>query len=118
MTLMSVAAPGHVGTLVRGWRERRRMSQLDLASEANVSTRHLSFIETGRARPSPSMLLRISEFLEVPLRERNALLLAAGYAPSFSEHDLGEVPMSVVNDAINQVLEGHAPFPAAVVDQH
>jgi transcriptional regulator with XRE-family HTH domain len=107
-----------VGLLVRRWRERRRLSQLQLANEAGVSSRHLSFIETGRSQPSPSMILRLSEFLEVPLRERNTWLLAAGFAPTYSENDLSEVSMSAVSTAINQVLGAHEPFPSAVVDQH
>lgn len=107
-----------VGLLVRRWRERRRLSQLQLANEAGVSSRHLSFIETGRSQPSPSMIVRLSEFLEVPLRERNAWLLAAGYAPAYPETDLSEVSMSAVSTAINQVLSAHEPFPTAVVDQH
>jgi len=107
-----------VGRLVRRWRERRRLSQLQLANETGVSSRHLSFIETGRSQPSPSMIMRLSEFLEVPLRDRNTLLLAAGYAPTFTENDLSEVSMSAVSSAINQVLDAHEPYPAAVVDQH
>jgi transcriptional regulator with XRE-family HTH domain len=107
-----------VGHLVRRWRERRRLSQLQLANDAGVSSRHLSFIETGKAQPSASMILRLSEFLDVPLRDRNTLLLAAGFAPTFTESDLSEVSMAAVSAAVNQVLDAHDPFPAAVVDQH
>lgn len=108
----------HVGTLLRGWRERRRLTQLDLALAAEVSTRHLSYVETGRSRPTSSMILHLSDRLEVPLRERNAMLLAAGFAPAFPEHELNAPPMAAVNYAINSVLEGHLPYPAVVVDRH
>jgi transcriptional regulator with XRE-family HTH domain len=107
-----------VGALLRTWRERRRLSQLDLALAANVSTRHLSYVENGRSRPTSSMILNLSDRLDVPLRERNTLLLAGGYAPAFPEHELGSPPMSAVNAAINSVLEGHLPYPAVVVDRH
>jgi transcriptional regulator with XRE-family HTH domain len=110
--------PVQVGKLLRTWRERRRLSQLDLSLQADVSTRHLSYVETGRSRPTSSMILHLSERLEIPLRERNALLLAGGYAPAFAESALDSPPMSAVNDAINAVLEGHSPYPAVVVDRH
>jgi transcriptional regulator with XRE-family HTH domain len=110
--------PSGVGTLLRSWRERRRLSQLDLSLQADVSTRHLSYVETGRSRPTSSMILHLSDQLEIPLRERNALLLAAGYAPAYPEYALSAPPMSAVNDAINSVLEGHWPYPAVVVDRH
>ena len=99
---MSSAPP--VGVLLRDWRQRRRLSQLDLALEAGVSTRHLSFVETGRARPSPEMVLHLADELEVPLRERNRLLLAAGYAPVYEERALDEPEMQPVHDAIQLVL--------------
>jgi transcriptional regulator with XRE-family HTH domain len=106
-----------VGPLLREWRERRRMSQLELALEAGVSTRHVSFVETGRSRPSVEMVLHLAEQLDVPLRDRDAMLLAAGYAPAFGERDLEAPEMSPVREAIELVLEGHEPYPAAVVDR-
>ena len=107
-----------VGQLLRGWRERRRLTQLSLSLQAEVSARHLSFIETGRSKPTSEMILRLSEQLEVPLRERNALLLAAGYAPAYPEHGLDDPSLDAVRDALRQVLEGHSPHPAVVVDKH
>jgi transcriptional regulator with XRE-family HTH domain len=104
--------------MLRDWRRRRRFSQLDLALEAGVSARHLSFIETGRARPSAEMVLRLAEELDVPLRDRNALLLAAGFAPAYGQHDLREPEMGPVRDALDRVLTAHEPFPALVVDRH
>jgi len=110
------AAPG-VGPLLRDWRMRRRLSQLDLALEAGVSARHVSFVETGRARPSAEMVLQLAEHLDVPLRERNQMLLAAGYAPRYGERDLDDPEMQPVRAAIQRVLDAHAPFPAVVVDR-
>jgi transcriptional regulator with XRE-family HTH domain len=107
-----------VGPLLKEWRVRRRMSQLDLALEAGVSTRHVSFVETGRAKPSAEMVLHLAEQLEVPLRDRDALLLAAGYAPAFGARDLEAPEMAPVREAIELVLRGHEPYPAAVVDRH
>ena len=104
-----------VGPLLKTWRTKRRLSQLDLALEAGVSTRHLSFLETGRSRPSEQMVLHLAEQLEIPLRERNRLLLAAGYAPVFSERPLQE--LGPIKDALDQLLESHEPFPAIVVDR-
>src|SRR5215213_10129179 len=106
-----------VGELLRQWRERRRRSQLDLALDAEVSTRHLSFVETGRSAPSREMVLRLAEQLELPLRERNRLLLAAGYAPVYSESSLDADQMTAVRAALRQVLAGHEPYPALVVDR-
>jgi transcriptional regulator with XRE-family HTH domain len=97
-----------VGELLRPWRQRRRLSQLALALEAEISTRHLSFIETGRSRPSREMILRLAEQLDVPLRERNQLLLAAGYAPVYAETALDSPSMTAVRAAVRQVLAGHA----------
>src|SRR5689334_2515372 len=115
---MSVASPTRgVGDLLRDWRQRRRLSQLDLAVEAEVSTRHLSFVETGRSRPSRELVLHLAEHLDVPLRERNALLLAAGYAPIYGETPLDSAEMTPVRDAVNKILAGHEPFPAVVVDR-
>jgi transcriptional regulator with XRE-family HTH domain len=105
-----------IGPLLRDWRVRRRMSQLDLALEAGVSPRHVSFVETGRARPSAEMVLHLAEQLDVPLRERDALLLAAGHAPAFGRRDLDAPEMAPVREAIDLVLAGHEPYPAAVVD--
>jgi transcriptional regulator with XRE-family HTH domain len=107
-----------VGSLLREWRERRRLSQLGLAVDAGVSARHVSFVENGRARPSPEMVLHLAERLEVPLRERNQLLLSAGYAPVYGQRTLDDAEMKPVREAIGQVLGGHEPFPALVVDQH
>ena len=110
-------APNTAGTLLREWRQRRRLSQLDVASRSAVSARHLSFIENGRARPSREMVLHLAQRLDVPLRERNRLLLAAGYAPGFSEHALDERDMAPVRAAIDRLLQAHEPYPALVVDR-
>jgi transcriptional regulator with XRE-family HTH domain len=107
-----------IGTMLRDWRERRRMSQLDLALEAGVSARHVSFVETGRSRPSAEMVLQLAEQLDVPLRDRNALLMAAGYAPAYAQRDLDEEAMGPVRDAIDRLLSGHEPYPAVVIDRH
>jgi len=106
------------GSLIREWRTRRRMSQLDLAMEAEISQRHLSFVESGRAMPSRDMVLRLSEQLAVPLRQRNQILLAAGFAPSFSERKLSDPDLAPAMDAVKLVLKGHEPFPALAVDRH
>jgi transcriptional regulator with XRE-family HTH domain len=107
-----------IGDLLREWRERRRLSQLALALDAEVSTRHLSFLETGRARPSREMILRLTERLEVPLRERNTMLLAAGFAPAYPERDLDDPALVVARAAVDRVLAGHEPFPALAVDRY
>ena len=107
----------HAGDLLREWRQRRRLSQLDLAIAANVSSRHLSFVETGRSRPSSEMILHLAEQLDVPLRDRNALLLAGGYAPAFGERGLAEPELKAVRDALRKVLAGHEPYPAVVVNR-
>jgi transcriptional regulator with XRE-family HTH domain len=106
-----------VGTMLRDWRQRRRLSQLDLALEAGVSTRHLSFVETGRSRPSPDMVLHLAEQLQVPLRDRNQLLLAAGYAPQYAARSLDDPELSPIRDALGHVLAGHEPYPAMAVDR-
>jgi transcriptional regulator with XRE-family HTH domain len=116
--MSQVADRPRIGSLLRDWRTRRRMSQQDLALEAGVSTRHLSFVETGRSRPSAEMVIQLAEHLEVPLRDRNALLLAAGFAPAYAQRDLDEPEMGPVRDAIDRVLRGHEPYPAVVVDRH
>ena len=107
-----------VGNLLRKWRERRRLSQLDLACEAEISTRHLSFLETGRSQPSREMVLRLAEQLDVPLRERNALLVAAGYAPAFPERPLDDPALQSARKAVDLVLAGHEPYPALAIDRH
>src|SRR4051794_20762572 len=116
MTTDVMARPP-VGTLLRDWRQRRRLSQLDLALEAGVSARHLSFVETGRSKPSAQMLLHLADELDVPLRDRNQLLLAAGYAPAYGERPLDEPEMGPVREALDLVLKAHEPYPAAVVDR-
>jgi transcriptional regulator with XRE-family HTH domain len=117
----TLTAPGGaptVGSLLRDWRQRRRLSQLDLAGEAAVSARHLSFVETGRSKPSPELVMHLAEHLDVPLRERNTLLLAAGYAPRYPQTPLDASEMAPVRDALDVILAGHQPFPAMVVDRH
>lgn len=116
VTLPATQEPPPVGKLLRGWRERRRLSQLDLALRAEVSARHLSFIETGRSRPTSEMIIRLAQQLDVPLRERNVLLLSGGYAPAYPANGLGDTPMSAVHEAIEHVLRAHEPFPAVVID--
>ncbi|MBJ2158845.1 helix-turn-helix domain-containing protein [Variovorax sp. IB41] len=106
------------GAHLRHWRTHRRLSQLDLAQEAEVSTRHLSYVETGRAAPSREMVLRLAERLEVPLRERNALLVAAGFAPMYRQRSLDDPAMAAARRAVDLVLKGHEPFPALAVDRH
>jgi transcriptional regulator with XRE-family HTH domain len=107
-----------VGDLLREWRQRRRLSQLDLACEAEISTRHLSFLETGRSRPSREMVLHLAEQLDIPLRDRNILLHAAGYAPVFPERSLNDPTLHAARQAIDQVIAGHEPYPAIAVDRH
>jgi transcriptional regulator with XRE-family HTH domain len=107
-----------VGGLLRQWRQRRRLSQLDLACDAGISTRHLSFVETGRARPSRDMLLHLSEQLDVPMRERNVLLVAAGYAPIFPERPLADPALAAARAAIDLVLQRQKPYPALALDRH
>jgi transcriptional regulator with XRE-family HTH domain len=110
--------PQTVGSLLKLWRERRRKSQLDLALDAEISTRHLSFVETGRAKPSREMILLLAENLEIPLRERNKILIVGGYAPVFSEKDFADVTLSAARQAVDLILTGHEPFPALAVDRH
>ena len=107
-----------VGALLREWRQRRRLTQLDLALDADISPRHLSFVETGRAQPSREMLLHLLEELEIPLRERNTLLVAAGYAPMFRERKLDDAALARAREAIELVLEAQKPFPAFALDRH
>ena len=117
-TLTSQAGPARpVGELLREWRDRRRLSQLDLSIQADISTRHLSFVETGRSRPTPTMIIRLTEQLDVPLRERNRLLLAAGYAPAYPQHGLDEPELSSVRAALRQVLDAHEPYPGVLINR-
>jgi transcriptional regulator with XRE-family HTH domain len=106
------------GELLREWRVRRRMSQLDLASEADISQRHLSFVESGRAKPSRDMVLHLAEQLEIPLREQNHLLLAAGFAPRYGERKLDDPSLAAAREAVRLVLKGHEPNPAVALDRH
>lgn len=108
----------HVGTLLREWRAARRLSQLALALEADVSTRHLSYVETGKAQPSHDLVVRLADALEMPLRERNALLLAAGYAPQYAETDLETPAMAQIRRAIALILDQQEPYPAFLLDRH
>lgn len=112
------AASRTVGELLREWRVKRRLSQLDLALEVGVSTRHLSFIETGRSAPSREMLLRLAQELDVTLRGRNALLMAAGFAPMFRERALDDPQLAAARAAVDAILAGHEPHPALAIDRH
>lgn len=107
-----------VGEHLKLWRQRRRLSQLALACEAEISTRHLSFLETGRAQPSRDMVLHLSEALAIPLRERNAILLAAGFAPVYAARPLDDPALEAARAAVDLVLAGHEPYPALAVDRH
>ncbi len=107
-----------VGTLLREWRQRRRLTQMDLALDADISPRHLSFVETGRAQPSREMLLHLLEELEIPLRERNTLLVAAGFAPMFKARRLDDAALAAARKAIDVVLEAQRPYPAFALDRH
>jgi transcriptional regulator with XRE-family HTH domain len=116
MTVAAAHTPT-VGPLLRTWRQRRHLSQLDLANLAGVTARHLSFVETGRSRPSREMVLHLAETLDVPLRDRNTLLVAAGHAPTFRRSELSSPSFELVRGALDQVLAGHEPYPAIVVDR-
>ncbi|MFC5521383.1 helix-turn-helix domain-containing protein [Polaromonas jejuensis] len=111
-------APLPFGEHLRHWRQHRRLSQLDLADEADISTRHLSFMETGRSVPSREMVLRLTERLDIPLRERNALLVAAGYAPMYRERPLSDPALASARQAVELILKSHEPFPALALDRH
>jgi len=115
---MNTHQPPPIGALLRDWRQLRRFSQLDLALEAEISQKHLSFIESGRSRPSREMVLLLAEHLGVPLRERNALLLAAGYAPIYLERPLEDPSLNAARSAIDLILRGHEPYPAVAVDRY
>ena len=110
--------PVHVGEHLREWRQRRHLSQLDLAVDAEISARHLSFVETGRATPSREMVLKLAERLDVPLRERNVLLVAAGFAPAFPQRSLDDPMLKSARQAIDLVLKAHEPNPALAYDRH
>jgi transcriptional regulator with XRE-family HTH domain len=111
-------APRPFGEHLKHWRQHRRLSQLDLAQDAEISTRHLSFVETGRSVPSREMVLRLAERLDVPLRERNALLVAAGYAPMYRERPLDDPALASARQAVDLILKSHEPYPALAVDRH
>jgi transcriptional regulator with XRE-family HTH domain len=115
--MVAVQSQAEVGSLLRQWRERRRVTQLELALDAGISTRHLSFIETGRSKPGREMLLRVLEQLKVPFREQNRLLLAAGHAPAFPERSLDDPDLAPVREALDVILSGHEPYPAVAVDR-
>ncbi len=112
------ARPIHIGEHLREWRQRRHLSQLDLAGEAEISARHLSFVETGRSAPSREMVLKLAERLDVPLRERNVLLVAAGFAPAFPQRALDDPALKSAREAIDLVLKAHEPNPALAYDRH
>lgn len=116
-SLNELESPATCGDLIRTWRQRRHLSQLELSSQVDVSTRHLSFVETGRAKPSREMVLHLAEHLDVPLRDRNQLLLAAGFAPSYPESSLHSPQMMAIREALRKLLAGHDPYPAVVVDR-
>jgi transcriptional regulator with XRE-family HTH domain len=113
----TAATDASFGALLRGWRQHRRLSQLELSLATGVSTRHLSFLETGRSQPSRQMVLTLAEHLRVPLRERNPLLTAAGFAPLFARRPLDAPELEPVQWAVARILEGHEPYPAVVVDR-
>lgn len=115
---MNLSATQPVGIQLREWRQRRHLSQLDLSLDADISTRHLSFVETGRSVPSREMVLRLADRLEVPLRERNRLLVAAGYAPMYAERPLDDPALQAARDAVQLILAAHEPYPALAVDRH
>jgi transcriptional regulator with XRE-family HTH domain len=115
--MATAISQSRVGPLLREWRERRRLSQLELALDAGVSARHLSFVETGRSRPSAEMVLLLAERLQVPFRERNHLLLAAGHAPAFPERPLDDPELAPVREALDRILAAHEPYPAMVIDR-
>jgi len=115
--MATVSFESGVGSLLREWRSRRHLTQLELALDAGISTRHLSFVETGRSKPSIEVVLRLAEHLEVPVRERNHLLLAAGFAPAFPERPLEDPELAPVREALDRILTAHEPYPAMVMDR-
>ncbi|MEV5608678.1 helix-turn-helix transcriptional regulator [Streptomyces sp. NPDC052225] len=116
MTTAARKNTSEVGRLLRGWREQRRVSQLELALRADSSARHISFVETGRSRPSEELILRLADHLDVPMRERNALLLAAGYAPRYAETPLDDPSLGALREGLERLLRGYEPYPALIVD--
>src|ERR1700742_1547583 len=110
--------PAHIGDHLREWRQRRHLSQLDLAGDAEISARHLSFVETGRSAPSRDVVLKLAERLNVPLRERNIMLVAAGFAPAFPQRPLDDPALKAARQAVDLVLKAHEPNPALAVDRH
>ncbi|MFE9660983.1 helix-turn-helix domain-containing protein [Streptomyces sp. NPDC005955] len=114
--MTTLASDTGVGPLLRGWRERRRVSQLELALRADASARHISFVENGRSRPSEEMILRLAEHLDVPVRERNALLLAGGYAPRYTETSYDDPSMGALREGLQRLLHGYEPYPAIVLN--
>jgi transcriptional regulator with XRE-family HTH domain len=115
--MVTTSSQPRVGPLLQEWRKRRRRTQLDLALDAGISARHLSFVETGRSKPSPEMVLLLAEQLEVPVRERNQLLLAAGHAPAIPEHSIEDPELAPVREALDLILTAQEPYPAVVVDR-
>jgi|SRR5205085_7568739 transcriptional regulator with XRE-family HTH domain len=115
--MTKISSYGSVGPLLREWRARRRLTQLELALDAGVSARHLSFVETGRSKPGREMLLAVAEQLHIPFREQNQLLLAAGHAPAFPERPLADRELAPVREALDRVLAWHEPYPAVVFDR-
>jgi transcriptional regulator with XRE-family HTH domain len=116
--MTAVLEAPQVGPMLRRWRERRRFSQQELSNRSTVSTRHLSRVETGRAHPTPEMILHLADSLDVPLRERNRLLLAAGYAPRYDERAWDDASLAVVMDGLRGLLDAHLPYPALLLDDH
>lgn len=116
--MASIGTPAQVGPLLREWRQRRRLTQLELALDAGVSARHLSFVETGRSKPGRDMVIRLGERLDIPFRERNQLLLAAGHAPAFPEHSFNAPELAPAREALDRILKSHEPYPAVVFDRH
>src|SRR5438067_7306997 len=115
--MATASASLDVGSLLRTWRERRRLTQQEVALDAGISARHLSFVETGRSKPGRAMLLGVTERLAIPYRERNEILLAAGYAPAFPERSLEDPALSPVRDALERILAAHEPYPAMAFDR-
>ncbi|MGW2422589.1 helix-turn-helix domain-containing protein [Streptomyces sp. NPDC001709] len=116
--MISESTTGGLGTALREWRARRRVSQLELALRAGTTQRHVSFIESGRSAPGRSMIIRLAESLEVPIRERNELLLSAGFAPAYPQSGLDDPRIGPIRTALERILDGHLPYPAVVVDRH
>src|SRR3954463_14846529 len=115
--MATASASLDVGSLLRKWRDRRRLTQMEVALDAGISARHLSFVETGRSKPGRAMLLGVTECLGIPYRERNEILLAAGYAPAYPERSLDDPSLSPVRDAFDRILAAHEPYPAVVFDR-